>query len=355
MLEQGEAAYFDGQSNRKQSVVIRFGPALEIVIDGALAATWPYGEIRRVDSAPGILRLMCLSAPSLARIEIQDDALQREIESRCPALQATGNNKHQTLRVVLYSAAALASFAGILFYGIPMLAERLAMVVPYSVERRLGEAVDKQVHSIFGDKICEEAAGRAALARLVERLQSAAHLIEAFDVRVLQTAVPNAFALPGGRVYVTSGLLALAKNPDEIGGVIGHELGHLHHRDSLRRLIQDGGTGFLIGILFGDVLGGGAIILATRSLLAGSYSRDAERSADAFSIDVMHSLGRSPKPLGELLVRMSRPQVEKTLSILSRHPLTEERLKTMQQADQPARRPELNSASEWRSLQAICR
>jgi Zn-dependent protease with chaperone function len=354
-MEQGEATYFDGLSNRKHNVVIRFGPALEIVIDGVLAATWPYGEVRRVDSAPGTLRLMCLAAPSLARIEIQEDALKREVENRCPALQATGDNKRQTLRVVLYSAAALASFAGILFYGIPLLAERLTMVVPYSVERRLGEAVDKQVHSMFGDKICTEVAGRDALARLVDRLQSAAHLTEAFDVQVLQTAVPNAFALPGGRVYVTGGLLAQAKDPDEIAGVIAHELGHLHHRDSLRRLIQDGGTGFLVGILFGDVLGGGAIIFAARSLIAGSYSRDAERSADTFSIDVMHHLGRSTKPLGELLVRISRPEVEKTLSILSSHPLTEERLKTMQQADQPAGGPALISADDWSALKGICR
>ena len=355
MAEQGETVYFDGVSNRKHKVVIRFGPALEIVIDGALAATWPYGEVRRVDSGPGTLRLMCLAAPSLARIEIHDDALKHEVESRCPALQVRDDNKRQTLRIVLYSAAAIASFAGLLFYGIPLFAERLATVVPYSLERRLGEAVDKQVHLMFGDKICGEPAGRVAFARLVERLQSAARLTEAFDVQVLQTAVPNAFALPGGRVYVTGGLLAQAKNPDEIAGVIAHELGHLHHRDSLRRLIQDGGTGFLVGILFGDVLGGSAIIFAARSLISGSYSRDAERGADAFSIDVMHRLGRSTKPLGESLVRISRPEVEKTLSILSSHPLTEERLKTMEQADQPVAGPELISADEWAALKAVCR
>jgi Zn-dependent protease with chaperone function len=355
MAEQGEAIYFDGVSNRKHKVVIRFGPALEIVIDGVLAATWGYGEVRRVDSARGTLRLMCLSAPSLARIEIHDDPLAHEVESRCPALQATAGDQRQTLRIVLYSAAALVSFAGLLFYGIPLLAERLTPLIPYSFERRLGEAVDKQVHSIFGDKICTEPAGRAALARLVERLQSAAHLTEAFDVQVLQTAVPNAFALPGGRIYVSGGLLAQAKNPDEIAGVIAHELGHLHHRDSLRRLIQDGGTGFLFGILFGDVLGGSAIIFASRSLISGSYSRDAERGADAFSIDVMHQLGRSTKPLGELLVRISRPEVEKTLSILSSHPLTTERLKMMEQADQPAAGPALISADDWSVLKAICR
>jgi Zn-dependent protease with chaperone function len=46
--------------------------------------------------------------------------------------------------------------------------------------------------------------------------------------------IPNAFALPGGKVYLFDGLLAKAENPDEIAGVLAHELGHLKHRDGIR-------------------------------------------------------------------------------------------------------------------------
>src|SRR6476659_9719458 len=105
MLEQGEAIYFDGQSNRKRKAVIRFGPALEIVADGVMAAAWPYGDVRRVDSAPDVLRLMCASAPALARIEIQDEALKQAVAARCPALEGTNSGKSQTWRIVAYSAA----------------------------------------------------------------------------------------------------------------------------------------------------------------------------------------------------------------------------------------------------------
>ena len=51
----------------------------------------------------------------------------------------------------------------------------------------------------------------------------------------------------------------------------------MKHRDSMRKIIQTGGTSFLIGLLFGDVIGAGAVIFATRSMLDASYSRDAER------------------------------------------------------------------------------
>ena len=79
----------------------------------------------------------------------------------------------------------------------------------------------------------------------------------------------------------------------------------MQHRDSLRTIIQTGGTSFLIGLLFGDVTGGGAMVFVGRSLFDASYSRDAERAADAFAIDVMHKLGRSAKPMGEFLFRVT--------------------------------------------------
>jgi Zn-dependent protease with chaperone function len=281
--------------------------------------------------------------------------MKQAVQSQCPVLNAGNGGSSQTLRIVVYSAAALASFLAVLIYGVPLLADRLALVVPASVERRLGEGVDKQVRYVLGGKVCDRAAGRVVLDRLIDRLQGAAGLTIAVDVQVLATHLPNAFALPGGKVYVSDGLLQKAKNADEVAGVIAHELGHLHHRDGLRKVIQTGGTAFLVGILFGDVLGGGAILFATRSLMTESYSRDSERSADAFAIETMRKLGRSPKPMGELLLRITGPRANDSLTILSSHPLTEERLAAMALGDQPASGPDLMSAGEWRALQGICR
>ena len=73
----------------------------------------------------------------------------------------------------------------------------------------------------------------------------------------------------------------------------------------MRGLIHNGGTSFLIGLLFGDITGSSALIFASRTLVTSSYSREAEQNADSFAIDVMHRLGRSPKPMGELLFRVT--------------------------------------------------
>ena len=108
-------------------------------------------------------------------------------------------------------------------------------------------------------------AGQAAFAKLVDRVaRSRPGSMTSVEAAVLATPVPNAFALPGGKVYVFNGLLAKAENPDEIAGVLAHEFGHLKHRDGTRNLIYNGGTSFLIGLLFGDVTGSGALIFASR-------------------------------------------------------------------------------------------
>jgi len=222
------------------------------------------------------------------------------------------------------------------------------------LERRLGDVAEGQVKTLFGGKTCNNASGQAAFTKLVDAIRESSGLDTSIQSEVLSTPVSNAFALPGGRVYLFSGLLAKAENADEIAGILAHELGHLSHRDGTRNLIYNGGTSFLIGLLFGDITGSGALIFASRSLVTASYSREAEQNADTFAIDAMHRLGRSPKPMGELMFRVTGKEGDKSLSVLSNHPLTEDRLARMSQEDRPPSGPPLLTPSEWASLKAIC-
>jgi Zn-dependent protease with chaperone function len=256
-------------------------------------------------------------------------------------------------RIVAWSLAAAVVIVGLVWYGVPVVADQLAEALPISWEQPLGEAVDKQIRVLFPGNPCTAPDGRAALSKLVTELQAAARLPIAPDPIVLRSPIPNAFALPGGRVYVLSTLLNRAKSPDELAGVLAHEFGHVSHRDGLRRLIRDGGTAFLVGLLFGDVSGAGAALFATRSLLSAAYARDIEAGADEFAITVMHRLGRPTMPLGDLLQRLVGPG-ELQLSLLRDHPLTPDRVRRLQQEDKAPSGPELLNPVEWRALQKVC-
>ena len=168
------------------------------------------------------------------------------------------------------------------------------------------------------------------------------------------SSLPNAFALPGGRVYVLSGLLAQAQSPDELAGVLAHEFGHVVRRDGLRRLIRDGGTSFLVGLMFGDVTGSGVVLMAGRIVLSASHTRAAEEEADAFAVTVMHRLGRPAAPMGALLQRISGPAPDGPPSILRDHPLPAERKTMLERDDAAPSGPALLDEAEWKHLKRIC-
>lgn len=352
--QKNSAIYFDGTSNRKRRITLRMGTGLELIEDGRRFGTWPYPDIRRVDGPHGRMRLRSVCALPLARVEFENAAMEQTLASRCPSLDIDRGGTASAGRIVLWSLAAICSIIAVAYYGIPVIADRLAPYMPAQVEARIGEAVDTQVRALFGNKVCDDAEGRAAFAKLVDKLRRAGGVETSLNAQVLSAAVPNAFALPGGKIYLFDRLLQKAQSADEIAGVIAHELGHVRHRDTLRKLIQTGGTSFLIGLLFGDVVGGGAVVFTTQSMLDASYSRRAEQSADDFSVEVMHKLGRSPKAMGELLMRITGTQGDKSLTILASHPMSEDRLAAMQKQDRPVTGEALLSPREWSALKNIC-
>src|SRR4051794_15732616 len=349
-----QAFYFDGSSSRRHAVTLRFAEQLEICRDDGTLASWPYGDIRRPDAPAGIRRATAVSAPPLARLEIRDAALAADLAARCPRLDESAPGRG-VAAIVGWSLAAAASIVLVVLFGVPLAADRLAPLVPQSFEKRLGDVADAQIKTVFEAKICDNAAGQAAFTKLMNALRGAAGLEIPVDAAVLSSPIPNAFALPGGRVYLFSGLLDKADNADEIAGVMAHELGHLKHRDSTRSLIYNGGTSFLIGLLFGDLTGSSAVIFASRTLITASYSREAEHAADTTSIEAMLALGRSARSMGELMFRITGKEADKGISILANHPLTEDRLARMKQQDRPPTGAPLLTSDEWKALKAICK
>jgi len=348
------AVYFDGKTNRKRQVTLRFAGGIEILEQDRILDIWPFGEVRRADSPANMLRLSCVTALPLARLEIADQATKAAVLAHCAAIDVVERSRSNTLRIVFWSFAALCSIVGLAMFGIPYAADRVAPIIPVSWEKRMGDAADGQIRMLLGGKLCTNTEGQAAFTALVDKIRQAGALDLPTDAHVLSSDTPNALALPGGRVYMLDGLLQKANSPDEIAAIIAHELGHVKHRDNVKRVIQSGGTSFLFGLLFGDITGAGAVIFVSRQMLDASYSRDAEHDADTYAVDVMHKLGRSPLPMGELLFRITGKE-KSPFSIFASHPLTEDRLEEMKKAHRPDTGPALLTDTEWRALKNICK
>src|SRR3954464_7867709 len=201
---------------------------------------------------------------------------------------------------------------------------------------------------------CENEDGRAALAKLLAKLEAVAALPIPLEPKVVRRSEPNAIALPGGHIYVFEGLIEKSENPDELAGVIAHEIGHVAHRDGTRSILQSAGLSFLFGMLLGDFVGGGAVVIGAGAVLRSSYSRDVEGAADRYGVELMSRAGGDPRALGVMLDRTAgtiHPGVE----ILSDHPDTKARvavINSLAPAAAPAR--PLLDGDEWRALKRIC-
>jgi len=124
---------------------------------------------------------------------------------------------------------------------------------------------------------------------------------------ILNTPVVNAFALPGGYVYVTRGLLALASNEAELAGVMAHEIGHVNARHTAERMAaaQVSQLGLLAGAVGAAVLGlPGEVLQLGQSVAVAaiqSYSRSQELEADTLGIRYMSRAGYDPDGMATFL------------------------------------------------------
>ena len=170
----------------------------------------------------------------------------------------------------------------------------------------------------------------------------------------MRRSEPNAVALPGGHIYVFEGLVGKSETPDELAGVIAHEIGHVAHRDGTRAILQSAGLSFLFGMLLGDFVGGGAVVLASRTMLRSAYSREVEAQADRYAVDLMAKAGGDGRALGSVLERISGAVEPAALSLLLDHPLTKARVAAINAAASTDPTAPLLDAGDWAALKQIC-
>lgn len=356
--------YFDGESSARREVAVALASdAVEIAsLDGTAIARWPYADLVALSSPDGMLRVAA-KGDGLARLEIRDPALMAALDDRAGGIDRTGAADRRARRkVVAWSLAAVVSLALVAVFGVPAIVARLTPFVPYSVEQRLGSTIDNQIRTVLGGDTrgkplqCGTTAGRgtAALAKLVAPLETAAAIGMPLKIAVLDRPEVNAFALPGGYVYVFRGLIERATSPDEVAGVIAHEIGHVAHRDGTRAVLQAAGLSFLFGTLLGDFGGGTAVVFATRMVLQSSYSRETETAADLYGAALMSRIGGEPRALATLLLRIAG-KGGGIANFLLDHPEAGQRAATIEKVARPARPAPLLDEGDWQALKQICK
>ena len=171
------------------------------------------------------------------------------------------------------------------------------------------------------------------LLQLVQQLRREDQPHYTFSVRLIENKTPNAFIIPGGHIFVTTGLLENVKSENGLAMVLAHEMGHQYHRHPLR----SAGRGIIISlallIISGTESGGLAqSFIGDAALLTSlSFSREQEREADATGVELLvkhygHAGGASE--FFEAL--QNHPELHADIPVfISTHPGVEERISTL--------------------------
>jgi beta-barrel assembly-enhancing protease len=153
-----------------------------------------------------------------------------------------------------------------------------------------------------------------------------------WEFHVVQDDAINAFAIPGGHVYVNTGLIKNADSAAELAGVMAHEISHILARHSTEQISRQYGLSVIAGAVLGQNPGQLSQIAA--QIVAGGalarFSREAEREADEIGIQAMAAAGYNPNGMASMfeeLLEHRQSQPSRVEQFFSTHPLTEERIR----------------------------
>jgi predicted Zn-dependent protease len=259
--------------------------------------------------------------------------------------RARVRSQRHLARTVLFGViAALIGVLALLFGFRHEVVKLAARAIPAEWEVSAGDAIFKQIAA--SERLITDPEILADLEKLTGPLVAAIKDARyPLKFHIIENATMNAFAMPGGHVVLHTGLLLAAETPEEVAGVLAHEIAHVTQRHGVRGVLSSAGMFIILQTLLGDVTGLAAVLTDNSSfLLSRRFSRDFEREADDHGWDYLLAANIRPdgmirffQRLHEMEKRLNK-QLEEivpveaggALQLASTHPATAERIQALQ-------------------------
>jgi len=233
----------------------------------------------------------------------------------------TFKSKRSSMILLIFIFLGLGIFT--FLYLIPLAGEKAANLIPVEAEIQLGESIGK----IYMDQRDSNDSANYYMREFVKQLNF--DDTYKIDVRVIESEEINAFALPGGKIFVYSGIIDKMESYEELVALLGHEVTHVINRHSLKSICRSAATGIFIATLFGDITGISSGILSQADKFKQlDYSRDLETEADNDGLEIMMENKIDPKGMVDLLelLKIEGESMSPYMKYLSTHPDTDARI-----------------------------
>jgi len=232
----------------------------------------------------------------------------------------------EAAQLVVGTCLLFALAVGLIASGVDL----IVRLVPPSAESRVFRSLGAELMARTTNDGLDEPAKR--LQGLLDRLAS--HWPDApyqFRVGITRSEDPNAVALPGGLILVTSALLDQAESENELAFVLGHELGHFRGRHHLRRLGRSVVWGMVLAVALGSTQTTPDLATLSGGLAARGFDREHERQADRFGLELVQAEYGHVAGAGRFFERLEReasPGANLT-AYLSTHPSSRHRIEEL--------------------------
>lgn len=220
----------------------------------------------------------------------------------------------------------------VLFFGLWFLLSNINWMSAFKIEKLTDDTEIKMGKAVWDlykktEKENKDEKAVKALDSIVNRICSKNNINrEIIKIHIIIKDDINAFAMPGGHLVVYSGLITACDNPDELAGVLAHEISHIELDHVMKKLIKEVGLSVLISMTSGN--GGGETIKQVSKILSSSaFDRKLEREADISAVEYMINSKINPEPLAEFLYKLAENKEDESTyeGWLSTHPDSKKR------------------------------
>ena len=360
-----QADYLDGRTPVRRPAQVLIGrTGLDITLtDGGGSLRWPLAEVRQTQGfhAGEEVRLEHgggLSETLLVRDLAFLTALRATAPEAAAAFHDPRRRRHRVSLTVLAGLAAVGVAIALYVWAIPALASVAATRVPVAWEVTLGDAVMSEIAPPARRCVDPERQARLDVitATLLATVPNTRYPVR---VTVVNRPVVNALATPGGAIVVFRGLLERTDSPEELAGVLAHEIQHVLHRHTTKAILRHASAGVLVAALVGDVSSVVAFgIQGARTLGDLRYGREAELEADRDGMRMLHAAAVDPTGMVSFFEKLQREEGGRRSAAryLSTHPAAADRVQALKALAAAGARPSkpLLAGVDWADVKKMC-
>jgi predicted Zn-dependent protease len=358
-----KGSYYDGRTLVPQAVSITVEPTgLTLCITSDFTQFWSYSELQQTQGRYSGEEVRLERDAGLSETVVIPNAnfllaIHRIGGKEARHFYHPGTRRTRVYWTIAAALAALPIVYGIFTWGVPSFAGPITAAIPITWETQLGQFVQQEFTDNEG--VCEntELANtlNTIMTTLITPIKQRPYK---FQITVVDSPMVNAMAAPGGYLIIFRGLLQDTDTPEELAGVLAHEIQHVMSRHGMRLIVQHLSMAVIIAALSGDASGMLSYGLqAAQTLQTLSYSREAEKQADEEGLALLQQAGINPEGMMSFFEKLSHNEEEtSTFQYFSTHPPSTERRHHLEKlaSTHSMHYQKFSFEQDWETLRNLC-